>query len=398
MAKKTHHTTKIAVLLDIPGLACSRAISGLFRFARNKPDWRIFLFPVQSKGPMLSRIAASFNPDAIFAGHADAVRAYGGKCPYVLLENIEPKLPPGLGAAINVDNFKLGQAAAEKLHALGYRNFGYLGIVNSHSVAATNFQMLARYSRIRSAAFERRVGKFGCPFSCLMPRQGKPQDDEAEIAAWLKSLTKPCGVLAFSDEDAQYAISICRELRIPVPKQIGIIGIDNEEYICDNTVPALTSIEPDYEGAGYRAGELLDEFLSGDRTHAGAREHYGIATVVNRMSAQSISATANRVARALEVIRADPAAAPSPAGIARQMNLSLRVLEMAFKEILGHSITSEILSQRLAVAKRLIKTSRLDIGEIARKCGFHSYAAFRTSFKRRTGKSTREWKDSLPGS
>ena len=42
----------------------------------------------------------------------------------------------------------------------------------------------------------------------------------------------------------------------------------------------------------------------------------------------------------------------------------LRRLELSFKEILGHSITSEILSQRLTLAKRLIKTSRLDIGEI----------------------------------
>ena len=69
------------------------------------------------------------------------------------------------------------------------------------------------------------------------------------------------------------------------------------------------------------------------------------------------------------------------------------MLELAFKEILGHSITSEILSQRLALAKRLIKTSRLDIGEIALKCGFKNYAAFRASFKRRTGMSLSEWKE-----
>lgn len=393
MAKKTHLTTKIAVFLDIPGLACSRAISGLYRFARSKPDWRIFLFPIQRKGPDLDRIAASFNLDAIFAGHADAVWACGKNRPYVLLENVEPKLPPGPGATINLDNVKLGYTAAEKLHTLGYRNFGYLGIVHGHNLAVTDMQMMSRYSRIRNAAFERKVAEFCCPFRCLMPKHDKYQYDEAEIAAWLKSLKKPCGILAFSDEDAQYAISICRELRISVPKQIGIIGIDNEEFICDNTVPALTSIEPDYEGAGYRAGELLNEFLSGDCTHAGAREHYGVATVVNRMSAQSISATANRVARVLEVIRTDPAAAPSPAVLARQMNLSLRMLELAFKEILGHSITSEILSQRLALAKRLIKTSRLDIGEIALKCGFQNYAAFRASFKRRTGMSLSEWKD-----
>ena len=83
--KRTCKTTKIGIFLDIPGLACTRAISGLYRFARHKPDWRIFLFPVQRGEAALRKIAANFTPDAIFTGHADVVRAYGGKIPYVIL-------------------------------------------------------------------------------------------------------------------------------------------------------------------------------------------------------------------------------------------------------------------------------------------------------------------------
>lgn len=170
--------------------------------------------------------------------------------------------------------------------------------------------MLSRYSKIRCGAFERRIRDLGFPISSYMPKRGSPYDESA-IIAWLKSLRRPCGILAFSDEDAQYIISIsqyiisiCYEYHFPVPKQIGVIGIDNEEYICDNVVPPLTSIEPDYEGAGYRAGELLDEFLAGDRSHAGAKDLYGMATIQNRMSAQIITSAANRTAHALEMIRA----------------------------------------------------------------------------------------------
>lgn len=392
MKAKNRKTTKIAIFLDIPGLARSRAISGLYRYAQQKPDWRIFQFPLQKKSPELLKLEASFKPDAIFAGHADAVRIYGRRIPYVLLENVEPALPPGIGAMLNVDNVQLGFAAAERLHALGYRNFGYLGIVFNPS--ASDKQMPARYSRIRCAAFERKVREFDCTMSSLTPERGNHPYDEASIAAWLKSLRKPCGILTFSDEDAQYALSICRENRISVPRQIGVIGIDNEAYICNNVIPTLTSIEPDYEGAGYRAGELLDEFLSGDRTHEGACEKYGVAAIENRMSAQSISTSANRVARAVEIIRADPANAPTPTVLAQQMNLSLRVLEIAFKQILGHGITTEVLTQRLALAKRLIRTSRLNFDEIARRCGFSNYPAFLASFKRRIGQSPREWRNS----
>ena len=392
MQRRILKTTKIGVFLDIPGLARIRAISGLYRFARRRPDWRIFQFAVQRKGDDLQRLVANFKPDALFAGHADAVRAYDKALPYVLLENIEPSLPTGVGATLNIDNIQLGYAAAEKLYSLGYRNFGYIGIIFSPEVL--DMQMPKRYSRMRRGAFERRIRQYGLPFSCHIPERSSRQYDENAILSWLKSLKKPCGILAFSDEDAQYVISICHENRISIPKQIGIIGIDNEEHICDNVVPPLTSIEPDFEGAGYRAGELLDEFLDGNTAHAGARELYGVAAIQDRMSAQSITSAAKRAAHALEIIRTDPVNAPNAATIARRMNLSLRVLELAFKQIQGHSITTEILSQRLALARRLLKTSRLDIGEIASKCGFSNHASFLASFKRRFGQAPREWRDS----
>ena len=150
--KKNTRTIKIGIFLDIPGLARTRAISGLYRFARQRPDWRIFQFPVHHDVEDLRRLVADFMPDAIFAGHADAIRAYDAPIPYVLLENIEPVLPPGVGATLNLDNIQLGYAAAERLHSLGYRNFGYLGIVFNPTVSSR--QMPTRYSKIRCGAFE----------------------------------------------------------------------------------------------------------------------------------------------------------------------------------------------------------------------------------------------------
>lgn len=390
MAKHTRQTNKIAVFLDIAGLARTRAISGLYRYARQKPKWRIFQFPLWHDCSTLRQITKKLKPDAIFASHVDAIKAFSPHPPYVLMENVESIIPSGHNATLNLDNIAIGYSAAEKLYSLGYRNFGYLGIIFNPS--SHDERMPARYSKMRCSAFERRIHEFGYSISCYTPKFDNCSYNEKAITSWLKSLAKPCGILAFSDEDAQYAISLCREARIPIPKQVGIIGVDNEAYICDNVIPPLTSIEPDYEGAGYRAGELIDEFLAGNYTHDGAREYYGIATIENRMSAQSITAAANRVSHATEIIRSDPANAPSPIAIARQLNLSLRVLELAFKQIRGHGIASEILSQRLALSKRLLKSSHASIGEIASRCGFASHASFLSSFRRRFGTTPREWR------
>lgn len=397
MATKAHAVTKIGIFLDIPGLARIRAISGLYRFARQKPDWRIFQFHTQRNSKELQAIAASFRPDAIFAGHVDAVRAFCPNAgdtpvPYVLIENTEPTLPGERHATLSGDNIQVGYAAAEKLFGLGYRYFGYLGIV-FNATTPENGQMLARTSKIRSAAFERRAHELGVEASVHLPKWDSHNFNEPELREWLRALPKPCGILAFSDEDAQYVISICHDMRIPVPKQIGVIGIDNEEYICENVTPALTSIEPDYEGAGYRAGELLDEFLSGDGTHAGAREQYGVATIHDRASAQNLTTSANRVTKALEIIRArhaDPSFGPSE--ISHALDISPRLLQLAFSNHLGRSIVSEILQQRLATAKRLLRNSRQRVGEIARLSGFRSYPAFSASFHRITGVTPKEWR------
>ena len=54
-----------------------------------------------------------------------------------------------------------------------------------------------------------------------------------------------------------HVLNICRAEGIAVPEQIQVVGVDNEEWICDHTSPTLTSVEPDFEGCGERAVETL---------------------------------------------------------------------------------------------------------------------------------------------
>jgi len=156
--------------------------------------------------------------------------------------------------------------------------------------------------------------------------------------------------------------------------------------------PPLTSVEPDYEGAGFKAAELLAALIEGDAKARGSKHIYGVLKIEERMSAQSISAAANRVARARAAIRNAEGDIPSPAEIAKAQNVSLRVLELAFKEVLGHSMRSDILDYRLEMATTLLKTTNLPIGEVAIKSGFGNYAAFTTSFRRKIGMSPGDWR------
>ena len=396
MGKSRQDIHNIGIFLDIPGLACNRAVTGFYRFARLRPSWRIYEFPVKRKSSEQRALVRDFKPDAIFTSHADILRDYARhrrrKMPYVLMDEVEAGFPDPHGASLNVDNAAIGRCAAHRLHALGYRNFAYLGIVLS-SVSSQSSKMLNRYSQLRGDAFENAVAELGCT-TATFSADGKVRGigNLKALRKWLTALRKPCGVMAFSDEDASFAIKACHEAGISIPRQIGIIGVDNEHYYCANMTPPLTSVEPDYEGAGFKAAELLASLIEGDAKTGGSQHIYGVLKIEERMSAQSISAAANRVTRARATIRNAKGNIPSPAEIAKCQNVSLRVLELAFKEVLGHSIRSDILDCRLEKAKKMLKSTNLPIGEIAIKSGFGNYAAFTTSFRRKLRMSPGDWR------
>ena len=397
MGKNRQGIHNIGIFLDIPGLACNRAVAGFYRFARLRPSWRIYEFPVKRKSSEQRALVRNFKPDAIFTSHVDIIRDYARhgqrKMPYVLMDEVEPGFPGPYGASLNIDNAAIGRCVAQRLHALGYRNFAYLGMVFSSTFSPPSSKMLNRYSQLRGGAFENAVAELGCT-TATFSAGGKVRSigNLKALREWLKTLRKPCGVMAFSDEDASFAIKACHEAGISIPRQIGFIGVDNEQYFCENVTPPLTSVEPDYEGAGFKAAELLSALIEGDAKTGGSQHIYGVLKIEERMSAQSISAAANRVARARAAIRNAEGDIPSPSEIAKSQNVSLRVLELAFKEVLGHSMRSDILDYRLEKATKLLTTTNLPIGEVAIKSGFGNYAAFTTSFRRKLGMSPGDWR------
>lgn len=51
-------------------------------------------------------------------------------------------------------------------------------------------------------------------------------------------------------------LNICARLGLSVPDDIAILGVDNDEGICENTVPTLSSIAPDFTEGGYLAASI----------------------------------------------------------------------------------------------------------------------------------------------
>lgn len=89
------------------------------------------------------------------------------------------------------------------------------------------------------------------------------------ISNWLRTLPRPLALFACNDIRAQQVLNACREQAIKVPEEVAVMGVDNDDVLCNLCEPPLTSIEPDMERIGYEAAALLDRMIKGQSGGAG---------------------------------------------------------------------------------------------------------------------------------
>ena len=70
------------------------------------------------------------------------------------------------------------------------------------------------------------------------------------------SLPKPVGIFACYDACGQQLLEICRYFDFKVPEDIAVIGVDNDELLCDLSTPSMSSVIPNTFRAGAYAAEI----------------------------------------------------------------------------------------------------------------------------------------------
>ncbi len=213
------------------------------------------------------------------------------------------------------------------------------------------------------------------------------------LAAFLRTLPKPCGLFAANDDAAATVLNICRNLRIRVPEDISVIGVDDDELVCENTQPRLTSVKPDFELSGYLAAKLLDECMV-RRDGKGKMLRFGPKLLVRRGSSSRFKRRDDDARQGLEFIRENLTTGISAIDVVRVIGGSRRNAEKRFLKLTGHSIGAEIAEQRLTLAKRLLMKRDVPIGGVYSLCGYGNPETLRRAFKLATGCSLREWRDS----
>ena len=385
----------VAVILDAARAYDRLIIGGVAQFARERAHWSLYVEedPLQ-KLPDLGRwhgqgIIANFDDRRV----ATAIR--GLDIPVVGVGGGYGWYDASSGIPyIYTDNAAIGRLAAEHLLACGLTHLAFCGYPTTQT---------SGWSEERAAAFEQACMRAGRHCHTFTGKHGNARrwaDLQTELTRWLAPLPKPLGLVACNDLRARHVLEACRTLGLRVPHDVAVLGVDNDEMICELTNPPLSSIDQAARRIGYEAAAALDRLMGTAPSVAMAsrnkgRRRLGQAApgrivvppigVVARASTDTLTTSDPVVVNTLQSLRHSPATRLNSESLAAAAGLSRATLEARFKMAVGRSIHDEHIRLRVAITRRLITGSDLPLKTVAIRSGFPSVQYMTTFLRRHTG-------------
>lgn len=354
-------------------------LDGILAYAHEKTGdrWQIVLdFGALSGSP--ARIPSQ-RADGVIA-YIDSVRRrreiVSAGIPAVLIEDeLSPRRAPAEKhvATLLCDHEAEGRAAADYFLERHFRSFAWLGPESP-----------TEWSRARRRGFAARLGEAG--FRCA-----NVAGDEDGLPQRLAALPKPTALFASHDFRARQALDAATAAGVSVPRDLAVLGVDDDAAICTTVSPALSSIPTDDIRLGYAAGRVLNGLMR-DPSAGGRTIRFAAHRVVARLSTDAEALSDRFVAEALRHARNHLADRLDATTLARRVGYSRHMLQLRAERALGHSLGEEIRRMRLAAAKDLVSDTDMPIADIAESCGFTSISHLAMRFRENLGLTPLAWR------
>jgi LacI family transcriptional regulator len=294
---------------------------------------------------------------------------------------------PSFWPVVN-DDAATGRAAGDYLLSCGFNNFAYCGVAGTGWSEQRERGFCAA---VAAADLSPSVFAQSLPWWEKVASRGR-------LARWLLGLPLPAGLFACNDTAGLKVAGLCRDLGIAVPESLAIIGVDNEDVLCEMASPTLTSIQLDCEEIGFRAAALLDGLLaapprpaptpSAPRSgSAPPRRPILVAPggVVERESTRVYTSDDPLVRQAMRFIRLNADRPIDVGDVLAAVPASRRSLESRFKRATGRTLKEEVVRVRLSRARELLRGTRLTVADVAARSGFASVQRFHEVFRAAEG-------------
>ncbi|MEZ0267867.1 MAG: substrate-binding domain-containing protein [Phycisphaerae bacterium] len=372
---------RVALIVETSNEYARGLLHGIRAYIREHPHWDIDL-DERRRGEATGWLR-DFHGDGVIArieNPAIAAEVLAAKVPCVDVS--AARQVPGI-PWVETDDAEIARLAFDHLAERGIRSFAFC--------PAPEFN----WSEWRQTRFETLCAAAGAKCAVYSPPAGKvlSHDEQLEsLAAWLKGLPKPLGVMAAYDITGRQLLAAAKLADLPVPDEVAVVGVDNDELLCDLSDPPLTSVAPDTDATGYLAAQLLDRMMGGHRVAATAHLVKPIG-VIPRGSTDTLAVADERIAAAVRYIRAHACDGINVSDVLEHVDMSRRVFETLYRKTLGRMPHEEIVRTRIARVKDLLSQTDLPLHEVARRTGFKHVEYMSVVFKKKTGLPPSHYRD-----
>jgi LacI family transcriptional regulator len=366
---------KVALLIETSNAYARGLLGGIQAFIREHRPWSVYL-DEQSRGDEPPTWLTKWKGDGIIArienpAIARAISSLAIPAVDLSAARLLPDLP-----MLEIDESAVGRMAAEHFLERGFRHFGWCG--DPRFV----------WSRLRGDGYAVALREAGFSVSEYQPPDGSAETDEdaglEALGQWLLQLPRPVAVFTCYDIRGREVLDACRRFSIPVPDEVAVLGVDNDELLCALAFPPLSSVVPNARRTGYEAAAVLESLMAGRDPGPMTRLIPPIG-VVTRQSTDVLAVEDRNVARAVRYIREHACEGICVDDVVSHAALSRRLLETRFKKLLGRSPHDEITRVQLRRVKELLAETDLPLAEIADRTGFRYVEYLSAVFKNKTG-------------
>jgi LacI family transcriptional regulator len=376
---------KIILLIEADRGFGRELLRGIAKYSRLHGPWSFYREPpffrdLGRKKKILHRIK-NWHADGIITrlvAQIEDIVATG--VPTIVAASTNEGVPTGIldSPTVTTDNVAAGEMAAEHLLERGFTRFAYCG-----------FEEI-QWSVQRGESFARKVTQAGHEINFYRRSKSRAlrswDAEQPLVADWLRSLPKPVGLMACTDDRSGQVVEACKLVGLHVPEEVAIVGVDNDRLVCNLSNPPLSSVALAAERSGYEAAELLDKLMAGTRM---AKQKIIIQPthVVSRQSTDILAIEDSEVAAAVGFIREHANETIQVQDVVDAVALSRRGLERRIRKVLGRSVLAEIRRVRVEQVARMLAETNLPVSQIALALGFDGVDHIARYFRREKGMS-----------
>ena len=369
---------RVALIVETSSAYGRRILRGIRRYVHTHQSWSIYL-EHRSLTTNPPRWLDQWDGDGIISRSTTEGLAQATARSQVPMVDLTDRYGSFGQPQVWSDDRAIAQLGVDHLRERGFKKFGFCGFSRES------------WSARRRAEFAAGVGRLG--EDCLIYESPWHGDDaypweveQERISGWLATLPRPIGIMVCNDLRGQHVLEACRSMGLAVPEEVAVVGVDDEEEVCELCEPPLSSIIPNADLVGYKAAELLDRLMAGE-PEGGGRLDIPPLGVATRQSSDILAIEDPDVAAAVHFIREHACRGVVVDDILAHVPISRSILERRFRQILDCSPQGLIRRMQLKRVKQLLIDTELPLIQISQLAGFKHLEHMCAVFKREVGES-----------